>query len=400
MSKYLSFLKFFLLFAVVSIFLFSCSKEDSGDSDFSLETPTADGIIGGSGGEPSQNEAGVITAGEWKDLDNWEFWLQIMRNPDWQKMKDYWDFYPDHRYSVILQNTQNQAINDALLVLKNAEDFTLWQARTDNVGAAELWAGLYGEVGLFGESTEAAYLEVIHNNETYRFEDIHPIGEGKMELKINGSLSLHNRLDISFVVDATGSMGDEMEFLKVELLDVLNRVKNNTPNIDLRIGATFYRDEGDEYLTRDFPLTNNVSAILNSIGNQSSGGGGDFPEAVERGMSLALYKNDWSEMATARLMFVLLDAPPHHTPVVTRELQEIIQEASAKGVKVIPITASGIDKETEFLMRFFAISTNGTYVFITNHSGVGGDHIEPTIGQYEVEKLNDLLVRLIGEYIE
>lgn len=71
-----------------------------------------------------------------------------------------------------------------------------------------------------------------------------------------------------------------------------------------------------------------------------------------------------------------------------------------KGIKIIPITASGIDKETEFLMRFFAISTNGTYVFITNHSGIGNEHLEPTVGDYEVEFLNDLMVRLINESLE
>lgn len=47
-----------------------------------------------------------------------------------------------------------------------------------------------------------------------------------------------------------------------------------------------------------------------------------------------------------------------------------------------------------------AIFTDGTYVFITNHSGIGNEHIEPTIGEYQVELLNELIVRLIGEYTE
>jgi hypothetical protein len=50
-------------------------------------------------------------------------------------------------------------------------------------------------------------------------------------------------------------------------------------------------------------------------------------------------------------------------------------------------------------MRSFALLTNGTYVFITDHSGIGNSHLVPTIGDYEVEKLNDLLVRLVGEYV-
>ena len=45
-----------------------------------------------------------------------------------------------------------------------------------------------------------------------------------------------------------------------------------------------------------------------------------------------------------------------------------------------------------------AIYTDGTYTFITNHSGVGNDHIIPTVGEYQVEQLNNLIVRLIEQY--
>ena len=51
-------------------------------------------------------------------------------------------------------------------------------------------------------------------------------------------------------------------------------------------------------------------------------------------------------------------------------------------------------------MRYMAIATNGTYVFITNHSGIGNNHIEPSIGEYEIEYLNQLIVRLINKYLE
>ena len=54
---------------------------------------------------------------------------------------------------------------------------------------------------------------------------------------------------------------------------------------------------------------------------------------------------------------------------------------------------------TEFLLRFLNIVTGGTYVFITNDSGIGGSHIEPTIGAYDVEYLNDLMVRVINGFL-
>ena len=44
------------------------------------------------------------------------------------------------------------------------------------------------------------------------------------------------------------------------------------------------------------------------------------------------------------------------------------------------------------------MATNGTYVFITNDSGIGNEHIEATVGEYQVEKLRDLIARLIIAY--
>ncbi|MFB6351217.1 MAG: hypothetical protein ABEN55_03150, partial [Bradymonadaceae bacterium] len=61
---------------------------------------------------------------------------------------------------------------------------------------------------------------------------------------------------------------------------------------------------------------------------------------------------------------------------------------------------SGIDKSAEFLLRSMAIATGGTYVFLTDDSGIGGNHIEPTIGEYEVHKLTDLLTAVAVRYLQ
>lgn len=73
--------------------------------------------------------------------------------------------------------------------------------------------------------------------------------------------------------------------------------------------------------------------------------------------------------------------------------------SSQKGIRISAVASSGVDKETEFLLRFLGIRTGGSYIFLTDDSGIGGDHIEPTVGQYEVELLNDLLVRVISEAV-
>ena len=81
-------------------------------------------------------------------------------------------------------------------------------------------------------------------------------------------------------------------------------------------------------------------------------------------------------------------------------MQNSIRLAAEKGIKIIPVTASGINRTTEYITKCMALATNGTYVFITDHSGIGSDHLEPSTSDFKVEFLNDLLVRLIGEFTD
>ncbi|HEX9955821.1 MAG TPA: hypothetical protein VGA96_01150 [Fibrella sp.] len=137
---------------------------------------------------------------------------------------------------------------------------------------------------------------------------------------------------------------------------------------------------------------------MSFIAQQSAGGGGDTPEAVEVALDKAINNQSWSASARTRLLFLVLDAPPHHTPEIIEKLRQLTQVAASKGIRIVPITASGIDKETEFLMRMLAIGTQGTYVFITNDSGIGNTHLIPSVGDYQVEYLNELMLRLIVKY--
>lgn len=204
--------------------------------------------------------------------------------------------------------------------------------------------------------------------------------------------------DVVWVVDATGSMRDETQYLKTELLDVIGRVRRQNRDLDLRMGTVFYRDIGDEYLTRSSKLTHRIAETVEFIRKQSARGGGDTPEAVHSALEEAIYRQPWRDEAVARICFLVLDASPHTEPEVLESLRKTIREAARKGIRIVPLSASGIQKDTEFLMKFFGMTTNGTYLFLTDHSGIGGKHLPPTADEYKVEALNDLLVRLITEY--
>jgi hypothetical protein len=89
-----------------------------------------------------------------------------------------------------------------------------------------------------------------------------------------------------------------------------------------------------------------------------------------------------------------LDAPPHKAEENLKKLMEASKLAAKMGIKIVPVGCSGIDKTTEFLCRSMALATNGTYTFLTNHSGVGGSHIEPSTDGYKVESFREILVRV------
>jgi hypothetical protein len=49
-------------------------------------------------------------------------------------------------------------------------------------------------------------------------------------------------------------------------------------------------------------------------------------------------------------------------------------------------------------MRALALETNGTYLTLTNHSGIGDNHISPSAESTKVEMLNELLLRIIQQF--
>lgn len=199
--------------------------------------------------------------------------------------------------------------------------------------------------------------------------------------------------------DTTGSMYDELSFLKEELQDIINNVSKDNANLPVRLSVNFYRDEGDEYIVREYPFTTNIAAACAEIAKQSADGGGDTPEAVHTALESAINSHDWDE-DSVKILFLVLDAPPHSEVQIVDNVNSLIKQAAEMGIRIIPIASSGIDKSTEYLLRTMAFTTGGTYTFLTDDSGIGGSHIEPTVGAYNVEKLNEMMVRIVNGYLE
>ncbi len=378
-----------LVVILLSQFIFSCTKtgELTGTSGGEFLVDVSSGGNGGNGG----GTAGVMTAGEWNDLNNWSFWNKLLQKDTIKTFPGVWGFYHQNKITVIVKDAGNKLIHDAKINLTyNGNTIS---ARTSNDGKAELFASIYQpDFTLNDFKLSAEYMG--------RDFDLGSYSSSRSVIikNIPVTKSVNKTLDIMFAVDATGSMSDEISYLKDELRDVVSRAGNQLPGTQIRMGSIFYRDNGDDYLTRPFGFSTSTDQLLDFVNNQSAGGGGDFPEAVDDALKTAIQEQQWSTNAVNRLLFLILDAPPHKDQASINKLKTSITVAQQKGIRIIPVSASGIDWETEFLLRFLSISTNSTYTFITNHSGIGNSHLTPTVGDYQVEYLNNLMVRLITQY--
>jgi CarboxypepD_reg-like domain/Secretion system C-terminal sorting domain/von Willebrand factor type A domain len=332
----------------------------------------------------------ILTAGEVNDFNKWKMWEDFNEN-EFKTFSQLWGVATNKRYSVQLTDKKHNAvINEAIYLVSKASKDTVWKAYTDNTGKAELWAGFFRN----NIEQEDYFISDKYGNAVN-----HPslFSNGVNLLVVNKSCQFSDDVDIAFVVDATGSMSDEIEFLKLELEDVIRSTMEKYQSLTLHAASVFYRDKGDEYLAKSVAFNDDLLKALNFIKLQSAGGGGDYPEAVDDALSMALDSLQWNRDTRTKLLFLILDAPPHNE--AKERIQQLTLKAAAIGIRIVPIACSGTDKSTEFLLRSMALATNGTYTFLTDHSGVGNKHIEPTTDKYEVELLNNLLQRVIGQFL-
>ena len=350
----------------------------------------------GEGGQGENTEAGKVTAGEWNDLEHWDFWGNLMLSEDFAEYSDYWKFFTNNRFAfTVFASDGKPAPGVKVSLLRGGKE--LWSAMTCNDGRADCWAGLFQIENI----EDASDFSVRINGKDVDKQPVMSTWEQGVTMNtysVSSAPKVTASADIAFIVDATGSMTDEIDFLKQDLMDILKKAEASQADVKYHTAALFYRDEGDKYVTLYSNFTAKASETSKFIEKQSADGGGDYPEAVHTALEVSLQSLSWSEDARARIAFMLLDAPAHHNEDVIASLQKSIAKYAAKGIRLIPVAASGVDKNTEFMLRFFSAATCGTYVFITNDSGIGNDHIEATVGDYDVELLNELITRLIVKY--
>lgn len=199
-------------------------------------------------------------------------------------------------------------------------------------------------------------------------------------------------LDVAIVLDTTGSMEDEMEFIQSEIVSIVDRVKKTAGDVDVRIGLIAYKDESDEYLVRSFGMNTSAEEVSRQIMQMSARGGGDVPEAMDMALDAA-EALPWRKDAVKAVLLVA-DAPPHDERI--KRAFAAARAMRGRGIQIVSVAASETDETAQYVMRAMAAMTQGRYVFLTDDSGVGNAHAEPDVACYRVTRLDRLLVRILA----
>ena len=334
------------------------------------------------------SEPFVLTAGEWNDNENWGFFTNLVNNGS--VTFPAYGIDPVNRIEVTISNDAGAVPNEKAELL-SADGDVIWCAKTDKNGKAYLFYGAKDSPAevRYGSQTspvKAAAEKDAADGQGREDSDV----TKSVEFKTDGEGQKYGDTEVMFILDTTGSMGDEISYLQKDFSSIAEEVGNE----NISFSVNFYRDKGDDYVTKCSPFTKDVKEVQKQLNAEYASGGGDFPEAVAEVLDETMTGDSWSA-DTNKIAFLIFDAPPHEDKEDV--ILNAVKSASEKGIHLVPVVASNSDRDTELFGRALAICTNSSYVFLTDDSGVGGSHLEPIIGDYDVELLHDIIVRNINE---
>lgn len=366
-------------------------------ADGDVATTDEGDVTNGEEPEIPTPRAGLLTACAYDDHEFAAYWQGLLTsNQDGDGVfAEYfakYDFNPFYQITVTIADVAGAKVS-----LMHG-DTLLGKAVTNNAGVAYLFA-----------PSRMSDLEVVVDAPNFDTVVKKPVENNAVSFtkeEVGKETTVFDRIQLMFVIDTTGSMSDEIYYLKEEIDDVIGRIKQQT-NAEVLLSILVYRDYGDEYLTDYSDFTSNVSAQQAYLKKQDADGGGDFPEAVEVAMAEAVDKQ-WSANAT-KIIIHVADAPAHdqngygfdaNEPDRSQDVNKwckAAEKAAEKGIRIISVASSGIDKMTEYCFRSQSLLTGGVYIWLTDDSGIGGAHLEGTVEKRpEVEPLNDCIVRVVA----
>ena len=223
-------------------------------------------------------------------------------------------------------------------------------------------------------------------------------GESKTITK--PKFKMKSKLDLMFLIDATGSMADEIVGAKQVVRNLTNTLKN-MDNTEVRIGISLYKDYGSEFVSRKWqPLTTDYSRVLSKIADIEVSAGGDEEEAMYQGVLTTINTTNWSKSEqdlVLREILIIGDAPGHQYGGDYKvDSDDLITKASEERVRFIALNVgSNIKLEGQLtdLAEGLKDGDQGLYMEASAYTGkMTDDYLDKlSFGiKGEIERLQEL----------
>ena len=141
-------------------------------------------------------------------------------------------------------------------------------------------------------------------------------------------------LDLLFIMDITESMQDLLDETRDSIKYILDKIKRDSPGIDVRFAYEGYRDfadlkEGHKYYTIDFET--DLDLFKSKLNEIKALGGGDDAEDVAGGLDAGL-KMNWR--SNARYAILIADAPGHGNQYHEDDVQDDYGSGDPNGLVI------------------------------------------------------------------
>ena len=344
--------------------------------------------------QPVPQEQAVVTAGMVDDNAAFSDYLAFRKRTQVQhRERDVRE-----RYLLEVNDARGHGVPDAEVAVQAANGATTW-LRTDAGGKGWIHPDAF-------DPAHSGFYDVTVRQGGYQASAVLQRGQkSAVEVQLTAARQPSRaKLDLVFLVDATGSMGDEIDKLKSSLRSITDEVSRLPSHPDLCLGLVAYRDRGDEFFVRSHDLTNDVNAFQGVLNALQAAAGGDEPEAMNEALHEAVHHISWRGDQTTRMVVLVADAPPH-LDYGGPQYDDDMMAALGKGIKLMSVGASGLNKQGEYIQRQMAQYTGGRFIFLTyadasNPASGPGRETVHDVRNYSVQTLDKLIVRLVREELE
>ena len=174
--------------------------------------------------------AGTLTAGEWKDANDLEFWTKLLNRNDWYQLMESRNLYANNVIPVFVHDREGNPCYNVIVTLKGAQG-TLYTARTGVDGKAWVLRNL--------NKTDDGAMNITVGNKSFEIPN-----EGTLDVTVETTGVKVESLDLMLMIDTTGSMSDELSYLQKELENVIERVADAGKTLSINVGS------GSDYVTK------------------------------------------------------------------------------------------------------------------------------------------------------